>query len=55
MDEQEKRRKFERLRAALDGVELDPSQTSDDKPEPSQKTSRDAELLRDVPPHHGSK
>jgi hypothetical protein len=55
MEDEEKRRKYERLRAALDGVELDPSQTSDDKPEPAPQTSRDSEFLRDVPPHHGTK
>jgi hypothetical protein len=39
-----------RLRALLDGVELAPSQTSDDI---APKVNRDSELLRDVPPHHG--
>jgi hypothetical protein len=55
MTEEEKRRKYERLRAALDGVALDPEQTKDDLPEPQPDNSRDAEMLRDVPPHHGSK
>lgn len=39
-----------RLRALLDGVELAPSQTSDDI---APKVNRDSEILRDVPPHHG--
>ena len=39
-----------KLRALLDGVELAPSQTSDDI---APKVNRDSELLRDVPPHHG--
>ncbi len=55
MEDEEKRRKFARLRAALDGVELDPSQTSDDKPEVTPQSNRDADMLRDVPPHHGTK
>lgn len=38
-----------RLRALLDGVELAPSQTSDDI---APKVNRDSELLGDVPPHH---
>jgi len=38
-----------KLRALLDGVELTPEQTSDDI---SPKTSRDRELIEDVPPHH---
>jgi hypothetical protein len=39
-----------KLRALLDGVELAPSQTSDDI---APKVNRDSEILRDVPPHHG--
>jgi hypothetical protein len=39
-----------KLRALLDEVELTPEQTSDDVAPPS---SRDRELLEDVPPHHG--
>lgn len=42
-----------RLRAALDGVELLPDETSDDRPEPTANDGRDAELKRNVPPHHG--
>ena len=42
-----------RLRAALDGVDLTPEQTQDDKPEP--EDSRDSQILREVPPHHGTK
>ena len=38
-----------KLRALLDGVELAPSQTSDDI---APKINRDSELLGDVPPHH---
>ena len=38
-----------KLRALLDGVELAPSQTSDDI---APKVNRDSELLADVPPHH---
>jgi hypothetical protein len=38
-----------KLRALLDGVELAPSQTSDDI---APKVNRDSELLSDVPPHH---
>ena len=48
-EEQAKRR----LRAALDGVELLPEITSDDRPEPKRDDSHDAELKRNVPPHHG--
>ena len=55
MTEDEKRRKFERLRAALDGVALDPDQTQDDLPEPTTDSSRDEQMRRDVPPHHGNK
>jgi hypothetical protein len=54
MDEAEKQRKFERLRAALDGIQLEPEQTSDDIKDQSEDTGRDKEILRDVPPHHGN-
>ena len=39
----------QRLRDALSAVDLTPEQTSDDIVRP---TSRDAEIRRDVPPHH---
>lgn len=42
-----------RLRAALDGVELLPETTSDDRPDPKRDDAHDAELKRNVPPHHG--
>lgn len=43
-----------RLRAALDGVELLPDTTSDERVDaPTQDGSREAELKRNVPPHHG--
>lgn len=45
-----------RLRAALDGVELLPDTTSDERdPAKPVDGSRDAELKRNVPPHHGEK
>ena len=40
-----------KLRALLDGVELTPEQTSDDV---APKSSRDRELIEDVPPHHSA-
>lgn len=40
-----------KLKALLDGLELTPEQTRDDIAPPS--SSRDSEILRDVPPHHG--
>ena len=43
-----------RLRAALDGVELLPETTSDERVDASvTDTAREAELKRNVPPHHG--
>lgn len=42
-----------RLRAALDGVELLPEETADDRPEPKSNAGRDEELKLNVPPHHG--
>ena len=45
-DEVQRRAK---LRALLDGTELDPSQTSDDV---APVASRDSELRAEVPPHH---
>ena len=42
-------RKRKRLRALLDGVDLDPTQTADDV---APQDNRDAELMNDVPPHH---
>ena len=48
-----------RLRAALDGVTLLPDTTSDERSNAgeasSSESARDAELRRDVPPHHGEK
>ena len=48
-----------RLRAALDGVTLLPDTTSDERQDAGYSTSadaaRDAELRRNVPPHHGEK
>jgi hypothetical protein len=40
-----------KLRALLDGLDLTPEQTKDDQAKP---VSRDSEILRDVPPHHGN-
>ena len=40
----------ERLRKLLANLELTPEQTRDDMVAPS---SRDQEILSDVPPHHG--
>ena len=48
--QKQKQESAKRLRALLDGVDLAPEQTSDDI---APKTSRDRELLEDVPPHHG--
>jgi len=44
-----------RLRAALDGVELLPETTSDDRVQRPAKEERrrDAEMRRNKPPHHG--
>lgn len=39
-----------RLRAALDGVELDPDETADDKA--IRWATLDEQLKQDVPPHH---
>lgn len=46
-----------RLRAALDGVTLLPDTTSDERGDETgaSETGRDAELRRNVPPHHGEK
>jgi hypothetical protein len=44
--------KRQRLRAALDGVDLAPEATSDDAPE-SDDGSRDREFEANRPPHHG--
>ena len=41
----------QKLRALLDGLDLTPAQTTDDQAKP---VSRDSEILRDVPPHHGN-
>ena len=41
----------ERLRQALDQLDLDPGQTRDDVAAPQ---SQDRRLRDDVPPHHGS-
>jgi hypothetical protein len=41
----------QKLRALLDGLDLTPDQTKDDQIKP---VSRDSEILRDVPPHHGN-
>lgn len=59
MTHDEEARKAEakrRLRAALAGEELLPETTSDERdPSAPVDTSRDAELRRNVPPHHGEK
>lgn len=48
-----------RLRAALDGVTLLPDTTTDERTNQGEASAadsaRDAELRRDVPPHHGEK
>lgn len=53
--EQREARVKARLRAALDGLELDPDETEDDRlirgSELAQRAA-DAQLLEDVPPHH---
>jgi hypothetical protein len=43
------------MRAALDGKPLTPEITRDEmtEPESAKLSSTDAELLRNVPPHHG--
>ena len=41
----------QKLRALLDDLDLTPEQTKDDQAKP---VSRDSEILRDVPPHHGN-
>lgn len=46
-----------RLRAALDGVELLPEETSDDRAireSVQAQQSRDDEMVSDKPPHHGA-
>ena len=55
-DERIKRAKA-RLRAELDGVDLTPDETADDiaiRESSVAQVSRDEQLERDVPPHHGS-
>ena len=46
-----------RLREALDGVELVPEETRDDRAireaQAKQEADRDAEFVRNKPPHHG--
>lgn len=55
-DEVRKAEAKRRLRAALDGEELLPETTSDERdPAAPVDGSRDAELRRNVPPHHGEK
>lgn len=48
-----------RLRAALDGVTLLPDTTSDERKDAGDANTadaaREAELRRNVPPHHGEK
>jgi hypothetical protein len=50
-----KKVKNAKLRALLDGLDLTPEQTKDDIefPNRSAESSRDREILGDVPPHHG--
>ncbi len=50
-----KKVKNAKLRALLDGLDLTPEQTKDDieLPNRSSQSSRDREILGDVPPHHG--
>lgn len=54
-DDEREREARRRLRAALDGVDLAPEETSDDRAirESVQQSDRDDQLQRDVPPHHG--
>lgn len=58
-DEARKAEARRRLRAALDGVELLPEETADDRAIRNQaeaersEAERDAELRRNKPPHHG--
>jgi hypothetical protein len=58
VDEDERlRRARARLRAELDGVDLAPEETADDiaiRESSAAEQSRDDQLARDVPPHHGS-
>lgn len=51
-DKTSNKSKNEKLKALLDGLDLTPEQTRDDIA-PKQDSSRDSEILRDVPPHHG--
>ena len=48
----ERAERAKRLRAALDGLELAPEVTSDDRPETDEK-ARDREFEANRPPHHG--
>lgn len=57
MDEDERiKRARQRLRAELEGIDLAPEETQDDKAirESSANSARDEQIARDVPPHHGS-
>ena len=60
-DEARKAEARRRLRAALDGIELLPEETSDDRrirvseaQRRAEESERDAEFERNRPPHHGS-
>ena len=58
-DEQRKAEARRRLRAALDGVELLPEETTDERlirasaQAAREEADRDAEFQRNKPPHHG--
>lgn len=58
-DEQRKAEARRRLRVALDGVELLPEETSDERllrasaQADREESDRDAEFQRNKPPHHG--
>lgn len=58
-DEQRKAEARRRLRAALDGVELLPEETTDERlirasaQAEREEADRDAEFQRNKPPHHG--
>ena len=41
------------LARELASVELDPAITDDERPEAGEQSGRDAEIEREVPPHHG--
>lgn len=56
-DEERARRARLRLRAVLDGLDLDPDETADDRAireSSAAPTEVDDQLRRDVPPHHGA-